>query len=119
MKGGINKFYSIYEDGKLIFHGTASECAKHLNISNGAFTHRLRGTTATKYEIIEESKANTNKLDEKIYQSVLKHLSLYGNTIVTKRSGYIFNRLKEDGIKVKMHKSDYGNYWIVEREDEQ
>ena len=33
--------------------------------------------------------------------------------------GRLEERLKEDGIKVKMHKSDYGNYWIVEREDEQ
>ncbi len=37
----------------------------------------------------------------------------------TFKLGRLEERLKEDGIKVKMHKSDYGNYWIVEREDEQ
>lgn len=117
MKGGIDKFYSIYEDDKLLFHGNMTECAKFLGISNGAFTHRVKGQTKCEYQIIAEHDGNLNKHNEKLYQSVLKHLNLYGNTIVTKRSGYIFNRLKEEGIKVKMYKSDYGNYWIVERED--
>lgn len=128
-----SKYYiytvSLKANGHVVYEGNVHQVCDFLGVQvstlsgwvNGKHsspTYRVTRRAVTKEEaesISDEPDLKTSEKseDEKIYDSVVLHLKLYGNTVLCKRKNYVLNRLAEEGIEVTIEKGMYGGYLVL------
>lgn len=113
--GKYRSIYKAYKNGELVVQGSVDEVVERIGLSKAmVYKHSVNNKpTADGYvlgrDLIFEKHESapkpmpkaTTSAKEKYYQTVKHHLEWYGNTIVTKMSDYIFERLKNEGVEIK------------------
>lgn len=130
----MKNIYQYIENGVVKAEGTARYISEKVGFTPRHVRSQYKGVTReiklvgkkyvpTSYELVEakkrlksEQKPYDQLSNEEYYQKVKKCLMEYGNTVVSARFKYVFERLKQDGIKIKetLYKNNKKHY-VIER----